>query len=115
MKRERRGSEVKKILVTLALTAAIVGVIPVATASAGPYFSATEAARVMGSIVHKEWAGVVPGSGQFTCYKRSHSVRFCQSQYYVRGQGAGCWWTDAIIRKTWSGYRYRITYDVKCH
>ena len=86
-----------------------------AVAQAGPYLSASDAARTAGRILHDKW-NVVSGSGRFSCPRVAGrpDYRVCYTSYLARG--GGCWWTDIGIRKLWSGnYRYRILFDTRCH
>jgi hypothetical protein len=105
--------KVTKVIGLVAACAVLIAAVP-ATASAGSYLSASEAARTAGRILHKEWK-VVPGTGHFNCpATRRRDYRVCYTSY--RAVGAGCWWTDIGIRKLWSGnYRYRVLFDTRCH
>lgn len=102
-----------KLKVVLIVTAVLTAVATPAAADAAPYLSAAEAARVAGRILHQEW-NVDRGSGSFHCkrWRGRGDMRKCQTAYTVHGR---CWWTDLVIRETWRGYRYRVTYDVRCH
>ena len=103
------------IAVAVVAAAVLVAAVP-ASAQAGPYLGAGEAASTAGRIIHSEWTGIRPGSGSFNCprVRGRRDYRVCYTSYRTRN--GGCWWTDIGIRKKWGGgYRYRILFDVRCH
>jgi hypothetical protein len=90
----------------LALTVAVPAV-----AQAAPYLGNGEACRVAGSAIHKEWTGIVPGSGR--CGIQRHPTRsniVMVSMRYATYR-AGRWITTLSIRETRDHYYWRFLDD----
>jgi hypothetical protein len=103
-----------RLLIIWAISAALL--IP-ATANAAhvPRLLAAESCRVAGKVIHREYTNIIPGSSRGGCFTQRHpwrpNIRMVDIYYLDRARNE--WKTTITIRKTWTGYRYRILADLR--
>ena len=104
---------ITRLAIGLAVAAAGTFAVP-AVASARPYLSAGEAARVTGRALHTKWDNLEQGSLNARCpATRERNLRRCSYTYF--DHAGRCYWGDIGIRELRTRYVYRFLYDARCH
>jgi len=101
-------------LLILTISAALL-VPATANATNVPRLSAGESCRAAGKIIHREYTHIIPGSSRGRCFTQRHPWRLDihMVDIYYLDRARTEWKTTITIRKTWTGYRYRILADVR--